>query len=232
MTTSVASYGGRELTRYTQAYWMLGLSLSVLIHLSLLGSCYLAGIHDHGTTARSFPSTIFLPRQSPAYIPGITPHALPRSYRGVPARANGTPVPVEDPNIDITLPTQGELAGSVEPIAGVGGEGESGGVTIPPEDESEPPAFRPVQIEPRVIRTVVPEYPSLARETGIEGKVWVKIWVDESGRPRKAVVIKGQAEVLNDAAIAAAMKFLFIPAVMNGQPVSVWVAIPFNFTLR
>jgi protein TonB len=89
-----------------------------------------------------------------------------------------------------------------------------------------------VQIAPTVIQSVVPEYPQLAVEIGLEGKVWVKIWVDESGRPRKVVVLKGDVEVLNEAAVAAAKKFVFTPAIMNDRPVSVWVAIPFCFKLH
>jgi protein TonB len=109
------------------------------------------------------------------------------------------------------------------------GKGE---VIIPPEEELEPPPFRPVQIEPRVVLSVTPDYPRLAVETGLEGKVWVKIWLDHSGKPRKAVILKGDAEVLNEAALAAAMKFIFTPAIMNDRPVSVWVAIPFSFKLH
>jgi TonB family protein len=143
----------------------------------------------------------------------------------------GTPVPVRDPAVDATLASQVDLAAGVEPTGG--GTLEGGGeVTIPPGEEPEPPPFRPVQIEPRVIRSVVPEYPRLAVETGMEGKVWVKVWVDEYGKVRKAVVIKGDAEVFNEAAVAAAMGFIFRPAIMNDRPVSVWVAIPFSFKLH
>ena len=65
----------------------------------------------------------------------------------------------------------------------------------------------------------------------LEGKVWVKIWVDKEGKPREVVVFKSDAEIFNEPAITAAKQFLFTPAYMNNGPVSVWVSVPFNFKL-
>lgn len=232
MISSVAFTGGRELQRCAQEYWLLGLALSILIHLSLVGTCYLADINDRGTRVPSLPPGDIVPRGPTVFVPGIDPLNALRPGRGVLSRGKGIPVPVRNPSVDVPYPAQGEPGGVVEP-GGIGtGEGVGEEIRMPPEVDTEPPPFRPVEIEPRVIQSAVPEYPRLAVETGLEGKVWVKIWVDASGKPRKAVVVKGDAEVLNQAAIAAAMKFLFTPAVMNGGPVSVWVAIPFSFKLH
>ena len=99
-------------------------------------------------------------------------------------------------------------------------------------EEEPPPDFVPVQKEPVVIKRVEPAYPEIAIRAGLEGKVWVKIWVDREGRAHKAVVIKSTAEVFNDAALAAAMGFLFVPAYMNEGPVPVWVSIPFTFKFK
>jgi protein TonB len=72
----------------------------------------------------------------------------------------------------------------------------------------------------------------MAVRAGLEGTVWVKILVDKDGRPKKAVVVKSTAEMFDDAAVQAAMQFVFTPAVMNNGPVKVWVSIPFRFTLK
>jgi protein TonB len=211
---------------------MMGLALSVLIHLSLVGSYYIAGIHQQGIIVPPLPPGGFTPLGNTEFIPGFAPLApLHPSHVTLPV-GKGTPIPVENTSIDVTYASQREFASGVEGVGGGAGEGGSGEVTIPPEEEPEPPPFRPVQIEPRVIQSVAPEYPPLAVQTGLEGKVWIKIWVDESGRPRKAVVVKGDVEVFNEAAMAAAMKFVFTPAIMNDRPVSVWVAIPFSFRLH
>jgi len=62
--------------------------------------------------------------------------------------------------------------------------------------------------------------------------VWVKIWVDKEGKAKKAQIIKSDAELFNQAAIDAAMQWVFTPAVMNNGPVAVWVSIPFKFKLN
>jgi protein TonB len=92
--------------------------------------------------------------------------------------------------------------------------------------------FTPVEKSPQVVHAEQPKYPDVARRANMEGYVWVKILVDKTGKPKKAVVIKESGGALfNDAATEAAMKYQFTPAVMNAGPVTVWVAIKFNFQL-
>jgi protein TonB len=74
-------------------------------------------------------------------------------------------------------------------------------------------------------------YPEQAHNDGIEGTVWVKIWVDEHGNARKAVILRTDAEILNQATIDASMNWKFKPAMMDGKPVAVWVTIPFKFKM-
>ena len=46
-----------------------------------------------------------------------------------------------------------------------------------------------------------------------------------------ATLIGAPATMLQDAASEAARKWTFTPAMLNGKPVAVWVAIPFHFKL-
>jgi len=87
------------------------------------------------------------------------------------------------------------------------------------------------RIERRGAGANLMKYPELAQRAGVEGTVWVKIWVDKEGKPRKALVLKSTAELFNQAAVDAAMKWVFTPALMRNGPVSVWVSIPFKFML-
>ena len=98
-------------------------------------------------------------------------------------------------------------------------------------DTTRPPAdFVDVDKEPVLVVKKEPAYPELAKRAGIEGKVWVKIWVDKTGMPRDVVVLKSDAEILNAAALAAARQFRFTPAYIKDRPVDVWVSVPFRFT--
>ncbi len=96
---------------------------------------------------------------------------------------------------------------------------------------SPPQDFVAADQEPTVIKKVEPVYPELARKAGLEGKVWVKIWVDTAGKPRDVVILKSDSDIFNQVSIDAAKQFLFTPAYVKDKPVSVWVSVPFKFAL-
>lgn len=98
--------------------------------------------------------------------------------------------------------------------------------------EATPPeALVRVTTDPAVVKRKEPFLPKEAVLSGIEGRVWVKIWVGEDGIPKQAAIIKSDAEILNDACIEAAMSFEFTPATIDSVPVAVWVSLPFTFHL-
>ncbi len=144
----------------------------------------------------------------------------------------GVPVPVPDAEVSAeqTIATQQEMSQAVAPVEAGAGEGP---VQVQQDISiEEPPAdFVPVEKEPVVVKKVEPKYPELAMRAGLEGKVWVKIWVDKEGKPKQVIVIKSDAEIFNEPAIEAAKQFVFTPAYMNNGPVSVWVSVPFKFRL-
>ncbi len=94
-----------------------------------------------------------------------------------------------------------------------------------------PPDFVPVEKEPQIIYQSIPKYPESAQKAGIEGRVWVKIWIDKDGKPHQAVVMKSDEQIFDKPSVDAAMKYRFTPAIMNKKPVAVWVVIPFTFKL-
>ncbi|CCQ10603.1 Ferric siderophore transport system, periplasmic binding protein TonB [Pseudoalteromonas luteoviolacea B = ATCC 29581] len=69
---------------------------------------------------------------------------------------------------------------------------------------------------------VAPVYPRRALSRGIEGFVIVEFIVTKSGTVREPVVIDAQpAEIFDQAAIDAALKFKYKPRVVNGEAVEV-----------
>ncbi|HAL57030.1 MAG TPA: hypothetical protein DCP63_11300 [Bacteroidetes bacterium] len=99
------------------------------------------------------------------------------------------------------------------------------------DDEAPPPDFVPYDKAPEAQKIVQPKYPTAAKLAGIEGVVWVKIWVGKDGKPRKALVSRSDSDVLNQSAADAAMQWIFAPATDRNGPVSVWVNVPFRFRL-
>ncbi len=91
--------------------------------------------------------------------------------------------------------------------------------------------YVPVDKMPEVKKSAVPTYPDQAKRAGIEGTVYVKLLVNKNGVPTKAVVIKSDNEIFNQASIDAAIKFTFTPAYKDNMPIAVWVVIPFRYKL-
>ncbi len=108
---------------------------------------------------------------------------------------------------------------------------------VPPDhvpmtiQEKVPADYVPYDKAPEVIRQVSPIYPEIARKDSLEGTVWVKALVDETGLVVQTVVQKSDNSVFTQAAIDAIKQWTLKPAMMSGKPVAVWVSIPTRFRL-
>jgi TonB family protein len=100
-------------------------------------------------------------------------------------------------------------------------------------EESDPDinAFIAVEKYPEVKESGEPVYPEEAKKNGIEGKVFVKVLIDKNGSAKKAVILKSDNEIFNNAAIDAAKSSKFSPAMQKGKPIAVWVVLPYRFDL-
>jgi len=75
-------------------------------------------------------------------------------------------------------------------------------------------------------------YPEIAKRAGVEGKVYVLAFVDETGIVTKAQVLKGIGAGCDEAALDAVLKTKFKPGKQRGKPVKVQVSIPIIFKLQ
>ena len=104
----------------------------------------------------------------------------------------------------------------------------------PPPPPSGPQfKFIPYDDPPRPITSIKPVYPDIAQEAGIEGQVLVQCFIDEKGKVKETIVVKGIPNTgLNESAVAALRKTRFRPAKQRERPVGVWITIPINFKLQ
>jgi TonB family protein len=98
----------------------------------------------------------------------------------------------------------------------------------------EHPEFIPVTVEPKLLNAPVPVYPEMARKVGVEGEVYMQVYVDKEGNVRKVIVAKSSNESagFEEAAKDAAWGRKYTPALQNKQPVGVWVSYKVSFKLR
>ncbi len=84
--------------------------------------------------------------------------------------------------------------------------------------------------EPRPVTSVVPKYPPLAKQAGIEDVIYARMLIDTRGKVKEVVILKGN-EIFHDAVKKAARAFVFTPAMREGEPVEYWLEMPFRFEL-
>jgi protein TonB len=143
----------------------------------------------------------------------------------------GIPVPVPDAEVspDQTLATQKEMSEAVSPVAEFA-QSAIEDIQIE-EDDVPPPDFVPFEKEPVLIQKVEPVYPEFAKKAGLEGTVYVNLWVDKQGKVREVKILKADSDIFIEPVKEAAMQWVFSPAMMKNGPVSVWVAVPFRFSM-
>jgi TonB family protein len=84
----------------------------------------------------------------------------------------------------------------------------------------------------RVIYRVEPKYPDDAREKQITGSVVLTLTVDHDGNPQNIAVKKSLYPSMDQAAIEAARKMRFEPAMKDGQVVSAFLQVEFYFSME
>lgn len=105
----------------------------------------------------------------------------------------------------------------------------------PKEDDNK--FFQPVEVD------VIPDcvnlsqvnsmmnYPDLALQIGLQGKVTLRVLVGKDGSVEKLGTITGP-EIFYDEVKAKSKYLQFKPGLLNGKAVNVWVTVPFSFVLK
>jgi len=237
MTNQIsARYGAIELRSLYPTFALRGLFFAALLHLVIIAGYYCAGLFAQEEAA---PPVIYVditrigppPSTKPAPSAPAVNVAAPAAH---PVFAAPVLVPDAEVSPETTTPTQDDFDRATADIDQRIGESGTTVVGASPgsDNEAEPPPFLPIEKPPVAVVNPAPEYPLIPLRAGIEGTVWVKIWVTKEGKAKKAEVVKTDSDLFDQAATDAAMKWVFTPAVMNNGPVAVWVTIPFRFALR
>ncbi|MGB4498771.1 MAG: energy transducer TonB [Methylococcaceae bacterium] len=116
----------------------------------------------------------------------------------------------------------------------------------PPQQNTTPSSSSPSQSsetksEPIVLpnlnadylKNPAPVYPALARQNGEQGKVLVRVFVNENGKAEKVTLKKSSGyEQLDDSALETVKNWQFVPAHRGAEAVSAWVVVPISFSLE
>lgn len=85
---------------------------------------------------------------------------------------------------------------------------------------------------PKFLHREIPKYPLIARKLGKEGKVVLRLTIDEMGKLINLEIVEDAGYGFTDSAIEAIRKSTFLPATINGKPVLSKAILPIKFNLR
>jgi TonB family protein len=231
-------------------YSMLGLCWLIIVLIVGMGKLSEIRARNRGTAGSDTTSVI------PITTIRYSEMAPPPSLSGSRVEAEASlpdvaPAQIEDVTSSVPLPVPDELAeaatmATTKTIAGVAAPAATGTgpVVILPEttkrenyDDNKPApiAFKYTKsaIKPEPIKLVQPDYPENARRLNIEGTATLYLWLRKDGTVATVSIFKTSGNALLDTAAAkAALKSTFTPAKgADGNPVNVWVSVPFRFSL-
>lgn len=163
-----------------------------------------------------------------------------QEFRGTPQLTSlGLTVPTRIPSTIRMIdrreaPGDGQLLTMDNGTGVPGGSPFGGGVTPQPRVVIAPPKG-PQRIsqgvaDGLVIDRVIPVYPPIAREAGVQGTVMLEATISADGTIGNVRVISGNA-MLQQAAIDAVSRWRYRPYLLNGQPVEVEATVSVVFSL-
>ena len=237
-------YGSMELKRIVGPNLVKGLLVSTFIHVSIIMAPYIVRLLTPEEDIPPAPIRVVdisqltklksMQETSEQVKIAQTQMALPQA---------AIPIAVEEDEIlvdDIQIAMQSEIITSSSAGAGdelgfskdeqiqiVGDDKESD--EIPDAGE-----FVPFEVAPQPLPDFYkqPEYPRMAMQAGVKGKVIVQIYVDKTGRVKKHEILSAKPDNLGfqEEVEKVIGSWRFTPAIQNGKPVGVWIQLPINFT--
>lgn len=235
-------YGAYELKAKYQLNLMLAM-LTVIIFLSALFAVGWSFFNSPGTVALvpltpiirgrpSSPESIIIVPEKPTGVGGGAPTLVDKG--GIP-----TPVADEALNSDVLIAAPDDLArlGNPFDVGGDGAQGNSDDGMFAFLDTTTDYLPSPDEIiffesPPVMVNQVVPNYPRFEKMAGNTGIVIVKALVNVEGIVVDVLVYKSSGRIaLDEAAIEAAYKTPYKPAIQNGRPIAVWVSYSVVFKL-
>jgi len=106
--------------------------------------------------------------------------------------------------------------------------------TPPPAATDAAPSGAPRNdvVPPQLVTFVEATYPADAQAQGLTADVLLRLRVEADGRVSEATVMQPAGHGFDEAAVEAALRFVFSPAQVNGKPVAVKIPFKYSFTLN
>ena len=235
--------GSFEIRRFIQKFMMIGLAISIGVHVVAISTYYFT-IYMASRAQAPPGRVIYLDPSNLGPPPTLSDQEIAPSLKiaqpKLAAAAIPKPVAAEIAPEEPQIQTQEELAkmlnARVDSLSRLGaGENIQIRGEIPKDDQiPDAGVFIAFEQPPQLVKRVQPVYPEMARQAAVGGKVIVQFYVDKKGDVKQAKIIKADPKGLGfeEAAVEAVMKWKFTPALQRENPVGVWVAQTISFTVE
>lgn len=237
-------YGSFELAKLVGPNLLRGLIISFLFHGAVIASPYIIQL---------LKGEDEIP-EPPIRVVDISQLTKLRSLQETQAQVKiaapkmaapkaAIPIAVAEDEVEMEqalIPSQAEIATQV---AATGDEGLDlkPGEQIEIKEEAsdvipEMGVFVPFEVAPQPLPDFSPQpsFPEMAKTAGVQGKVIVQVYVDKRGEVKRYKIVKEDPKDLGfgEEVEKIIMKWKFTPAIQQGNPVGVWVAVPFTFKYK
>ncbi len=235
-------YGSIELKKFVGKNLLRGLMISVLIHSMVVAAPFIASLFQEEIPP---PSNVFVvdpsilkklkqldPSKAPPTIarPKLAPPKVV-----IPIAVKEDEVPEEQPE----MMKQEDIVAAIVEDYGTDTLAIGEGVELVLGDESDIPSYEqfiPFEVAPQPLPDFSPQpaFPEMAQRAGVSGKVTAQVYVDKKGEVKKWRIVQAKPEKLGfeEEVEKILPKWKFTPAIQQGNPVGVWIAIPFNFKVQ
>ncbi|MEP7371278.1 MAG: energy transducer TonB [Nitrosospira sp.] len=166
----------------------------------------------------------FIPATRPKEEPKVEPPPPAPKPKPVKPQARQlvAEAPVLSPSEPVAPPAPPEPESKPEPVA-----------VAPPQQMAPGPVTLSSELSVACPELNAPAYPALSRRLGEEGKLVLRVELDENGRISVAQIINSSGfKRLDEAAMVAVKTWRCTPPQRNGQPVRAIALQPFNFVLQ
>ena len=158
----------------------------------------------------------------------------------VSTKQNTQPPPPPKPPIPIEAPSEDILEDIEIADTEIDMEEEMAAPPPPIEEEiveEEPVFFIAVEEEPEPIGGIHGiesrlEYPPIAIHAGVQGRVFIRAYVNENGDVVNAEILKGIGAGCDEEALKAVLETKFKPGKQRGRPVKTQISLPILFKIK
>ena len=169
------------------------------------------------------------PKVAQAPPPPSLPQPVKKPTTQVPTKAPtvAAPLPtaISDPTPAPNAPT-GTTAPQPAPAP------ISAPVAVAPVAPASPPAVQLPSSDADYLQNPKPAYPPISRRLNEQGRSTVRVFIGADGQPQRAEIAKSSGSArLDEAAMAAVLRWRYVPGKRGGVAEAMWFNVPINWVL-